>query len=633
MPFHARRSARFLVAVLATVTATAGCSGGGDSSGSSGALAFPVLYVKGESGGFAEDTVEVAESPDGEMRVEFSEDEVTGFGPMLRAAMWNSAALAILLTGESPGKEFRFQVSGLADGPSSGAVSTVAVLAAMRGDKLLEKTAMTGTIQPDGSVGPVGGIPEKVKGASEGKYERVGIPIGMRNSGSSVSGEQVDVVSLGKELGVEVTELANVYEAYEFMTGKTLPVLPSGGSVKLGDVSYERLNAKTSLMLANYEEARNKADKLSDFTKSLLESLGAEAVTAAERAGELKSQGQVAGAFNSAVLAWGYARAISATGEVLDAFLFESTDAAIDLIDDSRVVGGKVNALLDVLKTFAPRSPSDASALMTAFANAIDGLSLVNFAEDEIDAVVAALESGNMTRDDAVSELILPLVYNEFAAIQVESTKELFDAGRDLGTTEITGGGSVKALAALLRKGSDANLEAFKTQVVDDFAASLDRSSDTVLAALSDKDLDVALATFQQQALLSVTDYLGKGAAADYAVLGYGINNYSRTAQILLKYGPNGVTDDDFNLTGVRSEAALTAALDLGKSHLAANIGMLRDNSIEPSNEVGLYESAAIDREGDVQDKFSALGKYWSGYVGSRVLAYLGGLEKEGLGD
>lgn len=631
MSVRTRRIAVFCAALLSVGVGSSGCSGGGDSSGS-GSLTFPVLHVKGESGGFTENTVEVVESPDGEMRVEFSEDEVTGFGPMKRAAMWNSAALAILLTGESPGKEFRFQMSGLADGPSAGAVSTVAVLAAMRGDKLLEKTAMTGTIQPDGSVGPVGGIPEKVKGASEGKYERVGIPIGMRNSKSSASGEQVDVVSLGKELGVEVTELANVYEAYEFMTGKTLPALPSGGNVKLGDVSYERLSAKTSLMLANYEEARSEVAKLSDFTKSLLESLGTEAVTAAERAAELKGQGQVAGAFNSAVLAWGYARAIGAAGEVLDAFLFESTDSAIQLIDDSRVVDGKVLALLDVLKTFAPKSPSDASALMTAFANAIDGLSLVNFAEKEIEEVVAALESGSMTRDDAVSELILPLVYNEFAAIQVESTKELFDAGRDLGTTEITGGGSVKALAALLRKGSDANLEAFKTQVVDDFAASLDRSSDTVLAALSDKDLDVALATFQQQALLSVTDYLGKGAAADYAVLGYGINNYSRTAQILLKYGSNSVTDDDFNLTGVRSEAALTAALDLGKSHLASNIGMLRDNSIEPSNEVGLFESASIDREGDVQEKFSALGKYWSGYVGSRVLAYLGGLEKEGLG-
>lgn len=566
------------------------------------------------------------------MRVEFSEDEVTGFGPMLRAAMWNSSALALILTGESPTKEFRFQVSGLSDGPSSGAISTVAVLAAMRGEALLDKTAMTGTIQPDGSVGPVGGIPEKVKGAAEGKYERVGIPIGLRNSKSAATGETVDVVALGRDLGVEVTELANIYEAYEFMTGKVLPSIPSGGNVKVGDVSYERLNAKTSLMLANYEEARADASRLSDFTQSLLASLATESLTAAKRAKELRDQGQVAGAFSSAILAWGYARAVGSTGEVLDAFLFESTDAALDLIDDSRVVTGKVDALIDVLKTFSPKSPSDASALMTAFANAIDALSLVSFADMEIDEVVAGLTAGTLTKDDAVAELVLPLVYNEFAAVQVESTKELFDAGRDLGTTEIVADAKIGALAKLLRKASDANLEAFKTRTVDDLASRLDRSSETALALLSDKDLDVALATFQQAALAEVVDYLGTSPAADYAVLGYGITNYARTAQIMLKYGSNGITDADFNLTGVASEAALIAALDLGKSHLASNIGMLRDNSIEPSNEVGLYEAAAIDREGEIGEKFSALGKYWSGYVGARVLAYLGGLEKEGLG-
>jgi len=627
------RSRALLVATAVVVGAiVTGCSGGEGSSDASGAISFPVLYVKGDSGGFAVDSVEVGESPDGEMRVEFSEDEVTGFGPMLRAAMWNSSALALILTGESPTKEFRFQVSGLSDGPSSGAISTVAVLAAMRGEALLDKTAMTGTIQPDGSVGPVGGIPEKVKGAAEGKYARVGIPIGLRNSKSSATGETVDVVALGRDLGVEVTELANIYEAYEFMTGKVLPSIPSGGNVKVGDVSYERLNAKTSLMLANYEEARADASRLSDFTQSLLASLATEALTAAKRAKELRDQGQVAGAFSSAILAWGYARAVGSTGEVLDAFLFESTDAALDLIDDSQVATGKVDALIDVLKTFSPKSPSDASALMTAFANAIDALSLVSFADMEIDEVVAGLTAGTLTKDDAVAELVLPLVYNEFAAVQVESTKELFDAGRDLGTTEIVADAKIGALAKLLRKASDANLEAFKTDTVNDLASRLDRSSESALALLSDKDLDVALATFQQAALAEVVDYMGTSPAADYAVLGYGITNYARTAQIMLKYGSNGITDADFNLTGVASEAALVAALDLGKSHLASNIGMLRDNSIEPSNEVGLYEAAAIDREGEIGEKFSALGKYWSGYVGARVLAYLGGLEKEGLG-
>lgn len=618
-------------ALLASMTA---CSGGGDGASKSGEMEIPVLYVSGETGGVGKVVVGVSESDDGAVRVDFSEDEVEGLGPMTRASLWNVAAVSILLSGESPTKSFSFAVKGRVDGPSAGAVTTVGALALMRGEKLLEKTAMTGTIQPDGSVGPVGGVPEKVRGASENGYTKVGIPIGLRNATSAATGESVDVISLGRELGVEVVEVANVYEAYQLMTGNELPRLTSTGSVKLSDTSYERLSAKTALMLANYEESLRDTARLTDFAQSLLGSLLTQATSEAERANELKQQGLVAGAFTSAIAAWGYARAIAATGEVLDSFVFDSTDSAISRINDSNVVNDKVIALMDNLKTFSPKSPSDATALMTAFANAIDALSLTTFAADKINLVKDRYAAGEITKDGAVSELIVPLLYNEFAAVQVDATKELFDAGRDLGSTEISVDVNVGNIADLLRKGADANLAAFETQVVDDIAERYNKSSSFVAGIIADNDLDVALAREQQKAIATISSYLGeKSPARVYAVLGYGVNNYSRTAQILTKYVSNGVIDDNFTITGVQSEAALSSSLDLGKNQLAANIELLRSKSIEPSNEVGLFEAASLDREGDVEEKISALGKYWSGYLGARVLAYLGGIEREGLAD
>ena len=226
----------------------------------------------------------------------------------------------------------------------------------------------------------------------------------------------------------------------------------------------------------------------------------------------------------------------------------------------------------------------------------------------------------------------MPLVYNAFATVQIDSTRELFDAGRDLGTTTINEKIDLKNLGDLLRKGADANLEAFTSQVIDELAEKYDRASKSVLAIVADNDLDVALANQQPQVLADILEYMGKVPSADYAVLGYGINNYSRSAQILLKYASNGVVGENFELASVRSEAALVSALDLGKGQLASNINMLRTNSIEPSLEIGLYESAALDREGTLTEKFSALGKYWTGFLSTRVLAYLGGLQKEGLG-
>ena len=53
------------------------------------------------------------------------------------------------------------------DGPSAGAAITAAIIAAIKHEKLNQSVYVTGTINPDGSIGPVGGIPEKALAAAE----------------------------------------------------------------------------------------------------------------------------------------------------------------------------------------------------------------------------------------------------------------------------------------------------------------------------------------------------------------------------------------------------------------------------------------------------------------------------------
>jgi len=52
------------------------------------------------------------------------------------------------------------------DGPSAGAAITIAVIAAIKGERLSNRVFITGTIMPDGSIGRVGGIAEKVEAAA-----------------------------------------------------------------------------------------------------------------------------------------------------------------------------------------------------------------------------------------------------------------------------------------------------------------------------------------------------------------------------------------------------------------------------------------------------------------------------------
>jgi len=52
------------------------------------------------------------------------------------------------------------------DGPSAGSAIAVALIAAIRGDEINKAVYMTGTINNDGSIGPVGGVAEKALAAA-----------------------------------------------------------------------------------------------------------------------------------------------------------------------------------------------------------------------------------------------------------------------------------------------------------------------------------------------------------------------------------------------------------------------------------------------------------------------------------
>src|SRR5947207_3421715 len=114
------------------------------------------------SGGVGQEVVTMAPVDDGSLRVDFSEDEVAGLGDQSRAASWSAVTVATLLTGAPLEGRYSFEIQGQIDGPSAGALKTVGVLSLMRNDDLKPGITMTGTINPDGTVGPVGGIPEKV---------------------------------------------------------------------------------------------------------------------------------------------------------------------------------------------------------------------------------------------------------------------------------------------------------------------------------------------------------------------------------------------------------------------------------------------------------------------------------------
>lgn len=102
------------------------------------------------------------------------------------------------------------------DGPSAGGVMTVGFAALLKGDRIRRGIALTGTISKDGTIGPVGGIPDKIRAAAREGYRTILIPQGQRDD------PRWNITRLAWDLNVEVKEVDRVEEAYYLMTGGTL---------------------------------------------------------------------------------------------------------------------------------------------------------------------------------------------------------------------------------------------------------------------------------------------------------------------------------------------------------------------------------------------------------------------------
>ena len=105
---------------------------------------------------------------------------------------------------------------------------------------------MTGIINPDGTIGPVGGIPEKFAGSIEKGKKRIGYPIGMRMARSRRRPTSSSISSRSRRSsGAEAVEIADVHDAYKLLTGKVLPE-PRAGRPRRRDGARRRARSRRS---------------------------------------------------------------------------------------------------------------------------------------------------------------------------------------------------------------------------------------------------------------------------------------------------------------------------------------------------------------------------------------------------
>ena len=152
------------------------------------------------------------------LRVSFSEDTPSGTGNVIRNSLWTAALLAALQKNSTlQGGRISLDFKGGIDGPSAGAVMCLGIMSALDQRGFPDDFAMTGALLPDGTIGLVGGVPEKLAAAAKDpKIKRVAIPAFQRFA-QDKDGKWVDLFETGRKMGLELHPVESIADAYRIL--------------------------------------------------------------------------------------------------------------------------------------------------------------------------------------------------------------------------------------------------------------------------------------------------------------------------------------------------------------------------------------------------------------------------------
>jgi hypothetical protein len=207
-----------------------------------------------KKGGVTRVRLTVLPNPRRKACIGFTEQFPGGAGGMWQASLWIAARAASQAAGRQL-VDFRFLAGseGFIDGPSAGALFTAGFMAAITGAKVRPDVSMTGAVNPDGTVGLVGGLEQKFLAALRKGKKVLGYPEGNKLQ-EGKNGRVVNLEILAEENGAKAVPIRDIYEAYTLLTGKEFP---GRKKAAIKDMSFSKEAREKLLQLASAWLARH----------------------------------------------------------------------------------------------------------------------------------------------------------------------------------------------------------------------------------------------------------------------------------------------------------------------------------------------------------------------------------------
>lgn len=574
-------------------------------------------------GGTSSVRVEVSKKQDDTLRVGFFESEVGGSGDQWRAAGWMAVITSALLLGFDPSDyAFSFDVAGRIDGPSAGALMTIAVLAGYLGDEVDPNLTMTGTINPDGTIGPVGGIPHKLHGARDKGKTIVLVPGGQRYDYDYGLGQAVDVVDAGRRDGLDVRLVGDIYEAYQIATGSELPRFDTGGGgAAFPQRAFDKYRAGALSWIARYQEERNRFGSLpADIQEYRQETIDWADYYASE-ADRALAQGQAAVAYENAVYAASNARFAAQAAELDNLYYNLGLDPLLARLDSVSAATTRMNAVLERLKAENPRTASETVVLMDAYSNLAVAQGLVYQAQGAIDDVMSLPEP---TEDDILAAIYSAAYNYANADIFLDLAEDNVETGFGFGSAPAPDQELLTAMSETLRRGAEANIAYFESLIVNPWAQQNGIHPDIARYYFMQYDGDYLNAVAASAGGANLAASLFEPQQVAQLTLGSALSAYSSSATVIAKYYSLGAQlDENANVYDYQRSGVLADMLDLADQH--ADEILRSVSSEDPVSALYYYENARIFRQGGPDAQLDALNYYWQSAILGQLLGIFSG--------
>jgi uncharacterized protein len=589
-------------------------------------------------GGTSPARIRVAPNKTGTVSVGVAEEFAGGGGNQWRTATWLAAFNSSRAVGGTlTDYEFTVHVGGHTDGPSAGMLTTATMLSLLRGTKPRADTTMTGTINPDGSAGPVGGIVQKIEGAKAKGLKRFGFPIGCRNHRDMKTGSDVDLISFGAANGMEVKEISDLYEGYEFLTGdkiaRSVPV--AEGEMEPASQTNELLKVKTASWKARIdreigllkEEAKRSGSAV-QYAKGLID----EADKAFAKAQRLEKNGFFGAALESYVqtalsvsAATRFTKSLAlVNGGQVDTLL-ESMTAAANIRDEVDAFGAQLEIKA---KTKTRGGQVSSTAAFTNYASARAAVMIGDdFREDAL-GLLGAIKEGKVKLNNQTAKVLMlktvtPIIYYDASRIYLDYVKDAQDLIGEEGTAAPLAAAVVERTMLGYASASAAVLEYFDAIILEDIMKETGKSKEEAQSLLANKESDYYQAIKENRIAIAKTE--GSKSASDgfkLMKLGAASESFILGGKLVNKYYSLGGRFDkngDFTLENRR---ALSGQLELARSNAReAAARSKKAAGFIPSPARLAYQLGNAEREGNDEEKLHALTSYWMAAFWSELAA------------